>query len=74
METQGALIWGLNEPWSVEEIEIGNPRHGEVTIQLEIAGTEVGEGVEHLAANTPTASSATPMPTARNTFFGTRAQ
>ncbi|WP_077080540.1 NDMA-dependent alcohol dehydrogenase [Mycobacterium numidiamassiliense] len=38
MKTKGALVWELNEPWSVEEIEIGDPRHGEVTVQLETAG------------------------------------
>jgi S-(hydroxymethyl)glutathione dehydrogenase/alcohol dehydrogenase len=38
LKTKGALVWELNEPWSVEEIEIGDPRHGEVTVQLETAG------------------------------------
>jgi Zn-dependent alcohol dehydrogenase len=30
MRTKGALVWGLDEPWSIEEIEIGDPRRGEV--------------------------------------------
>jgi S-(hydroxymethyl)glutathione dehydrogenase/alcohol dehydrogenase len=38
LKTKGALIWELNGPWSVEEIEIGEPRRGEVTVQLETAG------------------------------------
>ena len=38
MKTKDALVWELDEPWSVEEIEIGEPRHGEVTVQLETAG------------------------------------
>ncbi|WP_319448166.1 MULTISPECIES: NDMA-dependent alcohol dehydrogenase [unclassified Mycobacterium] len=38
MKTKGALLWGFNEPWSIEEIEIGDPRRGEVKIQLEAAG------------------------------------
>ncbi len=38
MKTKGALIWDFNQPWSVEEIEIGEPRKGEVTVQLEAAG------------------------------------
>ena len=38
MKTKGALIWDFNQPWSVEEIEIGKPRKGEVTVQLEAAG------------------------------------
>ncbi|MEQ6178042.1 NDMA-dependent alcohol dehydrogenase [Mycobacterium tuberculosis] len=38
MKTKGALIWELNQPWSVEEIEIGDPRKDEVKIQMEAAG------------------------------------
>ncbi|MCV7380886.1 alcohol dehydrogenase [Mycobacterium alsense] len=38
MKTKGALVWEVNRPWSVEEIEIGDPRRGEVTVQLETAG------------------------------------
>jgi S-(hydroxymethyl)glutathione dehydrogenase/alcohol dehydrogenase len=38
LKTKGALIWDLNEPWVIDEIEIGDPRRGEVTVQLETAG------------------------------------
>ncbi|RDH79512.1 NDMA-dependent alcohol dehydrogenase [Mycolicibacterium moriokaense] len=38
MKTKGALVWELNKPWSVEEIEIGEPRKGEVKVALEAAG------------------------------------
>ena len=38
MKTKGALLWAFNEPWSIEEIEIGDPRRGEVKVQLEAAG------------------------------------
>ena len=38
MRTKGALIWDFNQPWSVEEIEIGEPRRGEVKVQMEAAG------------------------------------
>jgi len=38
LKTKGALVWDLNQPWAVDEIEIGDPRHGEVTVQLETAG------------------------------------
>lgn len=38
MKTKGALIWQFNQPWSVEEIEIGDPRKDEVKIQMEAAG------------------------------------
>lgn len=38
MKTKGALVWGFNGPWSIEEIEIGDPRRGEVKVALEAAG------------------------------------
>jgi S-(hydroxymethyl)glutathione dehydrogenase / alcohol dehydrogenase len=38
MKTKGALIWDFNKPWSVEAIEIGEPRKGEVKVALEAAG------------------------------------
>ncbi len=38
MKTKGALIWDFHQPWSVEEIEIGEPRKGEVKVALEVAG------------------------------------
>ncbi|BCI85281.1 hypothetical protein NIIDMKKI_04870 [Mycobacterium kansasii] len=38
VKTKGALIWEFNQPWSVEEIEIGDPVKDEVKIQMEAAG------------------------------------
>jgi S-(hydroxymethyl)glutathione dehydrogenase/alcohol dehydrogenase len=38
MKTKGALVWDFHQPWSVDEIEIGDPRRGEVKVQLEFAG------------------------------------
>ncbi len=38
MKTKGALIWEFNQPWSIEEIEIGDPRRGEVKVQMEASG------------------------------------
>lgn len=38
MKTKGALLWGANSAWSVEEVEIGDPRAYEVTVQIEAAG------------------------------------
>jgi S-(hydroxymethyl)glutathione dehydrogenase/alcohol dehydrogenase len=38
VKTKGALIWEFNQPWSIEEIEIGDPRRHEVKIQMEAAG------------------------------------
>jgi NDMA-dependent alcohol dehydrogenase len=38
MKTKGALLWEIGSQWSVEEIEIGDPRSGEVTVQLAASG------------------------------------
>jgi S-(hydroxymethyl)glutathione dehydrogenase/alcohol dehydrogenase len=38
VKTRGAVIWGFNEPWSVEDIEIGAPRRREVKVRMEAAG------------------------------------
>jgi S-(hydroxymethyl)glutathione dehydrogenase / alcohol dehydrogenase len=38
MKTKGALVWDFDQPWSIEEIEIGDPRRGEVGVQLEYTG------------------------------------
>jgi S-(hydroxymethyl)glutathione dehydrogenase/alcohol dehydrogenase len=38
VKTKGALIWEFNQPWSIEEIEIGDPVKDEVKIQMEAAG------------------------------------
>jgi NDMA-dependent alcohol dehydrogenase len=38
MKTKGAILWGTNQPWSVEEIEVGDPQAGEVMVQLAASG------------------------------------
>lgn len=38
VKTKGALIWEFNQPWSIEEIEIGDPQRGEVKVQMEASG------------------------------------
>ena len=38
MKTKGAILWGVGEEWSVEEIELGDPRAGEVQVQLAASG------------------------------------
>ncbi|MCP9274463.1 NDMA-dependent alcohol dehydrogenase [Mycolicibacterium arenosum] len=38
MKTKGALVWDVNQPWVVEEIEIGDPRRGEVKVEMRAAG------------------------------------
>jgi S-(hydroxymethyl)glutathione dehydrogenase/alcohol dehydrogenase len=38
VKTKGALLWEIGGPWSVEEIEVGDPRPGEVMVQLAASG------------------------------------
>src|ERR1700712_3962986 len=38
MKTKGALIWEFNQPWSIEEIELGDPVKDEVKVQKEAPG------------------------------------
>ncbi|MQY27457.1 NDMA-dependent alcohol dehydrogenase [Nocardia aurantia] len=38
MKSKGALIWEFDQPWQIEEIEIGDPRRHEVKVQLEASG------------------------------------
>ncbi|MFE3543926.1 NDMA-dependent alcohol dehydrogenase [Nocardia sp. NPDC059177] len=38
MKTRGALIWKRDRAWSIEDIEIGEPRAGEVKVRMETAG------------------------------------
>ncbi|WP_336083426.1 NDMA-dependent alcohol dehydrogenase [Nocardia sp. SSK8] len=38
MKTKGAILWGTDQQWSVEEIEVGDPVAGEVQIRMETAG------------------------------------
>ena len=37
MKTKGALIREFNQPWAIEEIEIGDPQPGEVKVQIAAA-------------------------------------
>ena len=38
MKTKGALIREFNQPWKIEEIEMGDPQKGEVKVQMEASG------------------------------------
>lgn len=38
MKTKGALLWELNSPWRVDEIELGDPVDGEVQVRMHAAG------------------------------------
>lgn len=38
MKTKAAVLWGTNEDWSVEEVELGDPVASEVQVQLAASG------------------------------------
>jgi S-(hydroxymethyl)glutathione dehydrogenase/alcohol dehydrogenase len=38
MRTRAAVLREVNTPWSVEEIELDRPRHGEVLVELKASG------------------------------------
>ncbi|RBY96960.1 alcohol dehydrogenase [Blastococcus sp. TF02-8] len=55
MKTKGAILWGVGEEWKIEEIELGDPRAGEVQVQLAASG--LCHSDEHLVTGgTPVAS------------------
>ena len=38
MKTRAAVLWGLNEPWKVQEIDVDPPKSGEVLVKWKVAG------------------------------------
>jgi NDMA-dependent alcohol dehydrogenase len=38
MKTKGALLWDIGGPWVVEDVEIGEPKAGEVMVELAASG------------------------------------
>ncbi|MGH9270709.1 MAG: NDMA-dependent alcohol dehydrogenase, partial [Ilumatobacteraceae bacterium] len=38
MKTKAAILWEVNQPWSVEEIELDAPKSGEVLVELAASG------------------------------------
>src|SRR5215210_7891323 len=38
MKTQAAILWEINTPWSVEEIELDAPKAGEVLVKMAASG------------------------------------
>ena len=38
MKTNAAVLWELNKPWSVEEIDLDGPKEGEVLVAFEATG------------------------------------
>jgi S-(hydroxymethyl)glutathione dehydrogenase/alcohol dehydrogenase len=47
MKTEAAILWELNTPWSVEEIELDPPKAGEVLVELTASG--MCHSDEHIA-------------------------
>ena len=39
METQAAVLWGQNEDWKIETIELDPPKAGEVLVKLAASGS-----------------------------------
>jgi len=38
VKTKAAVLWGLNEDWKIEEVELGDPVAGEVQVRLAASG------------------------------------
>jgi NDMA-dependent alcohol dehydrogenase len=38
MKTKAAVLWGLNQKWEVEEIDLDGPKHAEVMVQMTASG------------------------------------
>ncbi len=38
MKSRAAVLWGLNQEWKIEEIEVDPPKAGEVLVQWKAAG------------------------------------
>ncbi|GAA4371823.1 NDMA-dependent alcohol dehydrogenase [Agromyces bauzanensis] len=38
MKTKAAVNWGVGQDWSIEELELDDPKHGEVLIKLSASG------------------------------------
>ena len=38
MKTKAAILWGLNQRWEIEEVELDGPKRDEVTVKLVASG------------------------------------
>ena len=38
MKSKAAILWETNKPWSVEEIELDDPKAGEVLVEMKASG------------------------------------
>lgn len=47
MKMKAAILWGLDQEWSVEDVELDDPKEGEVMIKLAASG--LCHSDEHLA-------------------------
>ena len=37
MKTRAAILWGVGQEWSVEEVELDPPKEGEVLVEMKAA-------------------------------------
>src|SRR5437868_3545262 len=44
MKTKAAVLWGLNEKWQVEDVEVDPPKDSEVLVKLTASGLCHGRG------------------------------
>jgi S-(hydroxymethyl)glutathione dehydrogenase/alcohol dehydrogenase len=38
VKTKAAIVWGLNQKWEVEEVDVDGPKRGEVLVKLDSSG------------------------------------
>ena len=38
MKTKAAVLWGLNQKWEVDEVDLDGPKYGEVLVKLAASG------------------------------------
>ena len=36
--TKAAVLWGVGEPWSIEDVELDDPHAGDVLVRMKVAG------------------------------------
>ena len=56
MQTKAAVLWENNSPWSIEDVELDDPKDGEVLVRL------VASGLCHSDDHANTGDLPTPMP------------
>ena len=38
MKTKAAVLWGINQKWEIEEIDLDPPKEDEVLVKMTVAG------------------------------------